>query len=387
MKVKTKFLSNIVLLLITIALCLILLEIIIRTSGVASIDGYPDGLYQNDELLDYKLVPGASGELIKPEFTTKFTINSYGMNDYEYGEKTSNDYRILALGDSFVWGAYGTELDENFLKILEDKLNENNKAENAKDKNFQVLKAGVPGYGTDQELLYLKRAGIELKPDLILLNFYMNDFDDNLVTGEREVNDKGQLVVKRENKQNILQLSRNFLFNHLHSYRLMERTAVNIIGPKLGSLVGGDIIYNTDAISTIYEVKYSEEALSKIGKTFALVEEMVLFAKQNDIPLVVVLIPAKFQVYADLQQDIVKENSNIEKVKKYDFDKPNQMFVAWAEKKDITVINLLPEFTAHNEEKLYWTLNPHWNKQGNRKAAEWIYQGLLEEAIVPIIPG
>lgn len=368
---KSKFFSNIVLLLITIAMCLILLEMIVRASGVASIYGYPDGLYQNDELLDYKLVPGASGELIKPEFRTSFKINSQGMNDYEYPEKNSRDYRILALGDSFVWGAYGTELDEHFLKILESKLNQN-----SKDTNFQILKAGVPGYGTDQELLYLKSAGIELKPDMIMLHFYTNDFDDNMVSGERGANEKGQLVVKREKKQNLIVSCRNFLFNYLHSYRLTERTAVNIVGPRLGSMIGGDTIYNTNEISNAYETTYSDEALVKISKTFEIIEEMDQFAQGNDVPLVIVLIPAKFQVYADLQEDIMKENENVH----YDFDKPNKMFLAWAKKRKIAVIDLLPEFKSHDpEEDLYWALNPHWNTKGNQKAAELIYENLVRQ--------
>jgi len=382
--VKKKLLPNLILLCITLVVCFFFLEIIVRASGVAAVYGYPDGLYQNDVVLDYKLVPGAGGELIKPEFRTKFTINSLGMNDYEYAEKTLQNYRILALGDSFVWGAYGTELEEHFLKILEKKLNENNKnSKKNENKNFQVLKAGVPGYGTDQELLYLKNEGIKLKPDMILLHFYTNDFDDNMVSGERGANEKGQLVVKREKKQNVLVASRNFLFNHLHSYRLMERTAVNIIGPKLGSLVGGDTIYNTDEISNVYEAAYSDAALVKVSTTFALIEEMKLFAKENDIPLVVVLIPAKFQVYADLQEDIIKENLNSDTL--LDFEKPNKMFVAWAEKRDIIVIDLLPGFKAHDQnEDLYWTLNPHWNKEGNQKAAELLYHDLIAQKAIAI---
>ena len=215
---KKKLLPNLILLCITLVVCFFFLEIIVRASGVAAVYGYPDGLYQNDVVLDYKLVPGAGGELIKPEFRTKFTINSLGMNDYEYAEKTLQNYRILALGDSFVWGAYGTELEEHFLKILEKKLNENNKnSKKNENKNFQVLKAGVPGYGTDQELLYLKNEGIKLKPDMILLHFYTNDFDDNMVSGERGANEKGQLVVKREKKQNVLVASRNRAGSYLAS--------------------------------------------------------------------------------------------------------------------------------------------------------------------------
>lgn len=379
-----KILPNLILLCITVVVCFALLEIIIRVSGVTALYGYPDGLYQNDQLLDYELVPGASGELIKPEFTTRFTINSLGMNDYEYSEKTSDDYRILALGDSFVWGAYGTGLDEHFLKILESRLNQN-----SKNTNFQILKAGVPGYGTDQELLYLKSEGIKLKPEMIMLYFYTNDFDDNMVSSEREANEKGQLVVKKAKKQNPLVSCRNFLFNYLHSYRLMERTAVNLIGPKLGSLVGGDSIYNTNEISNVYEEKYSDEALVKVSKTFELIEEMENFTQENDISLVVVLIPAKFQVYNDLQEDIMKENADGNTQKHFDFEKPNKMFSVWAKKRDILVIDLLPGFRAHDQkEDLYWTLNPHWNKEGNQKAAELIYHDLIEQkAIAGMLKG
>ncbi|MDP3698745.1 MAG: SGNH/GDSL hydrolase family protein [Nanoarchaeota archaeon] len=368
-----KLLSNILLLLVTTMVCLVFLEIGVRISGVSALYGYPDGLYENDDLLDYKIVPGISGELIKPEFKTKFKINSDGMNDREYSEKNIDDFRILALGDSFVWGAYGTELDETFLKQLEVRLNENSNG-----KNFQVMKAGVPGYGTDQELLYLKSRGIKLKPDMVLLHFYPNDFDDNMVSGEREVNPEGQLVVKRKSKQKPLKLFRNFLFNNLDSYRLTERTAVNIMGPKLGKLVGGDTIYNRDGISNIYEVNYTEDTNLKLERTFTLIKEMHQFTEENNIPFAIVFIPAKFQVYADLQKDIINEGSATNKAYD-DFAKPNKIFLKWAEEENIVVIDLLPGLLAHDEkDDLYWTLNPHWNKKGNNKGAELIYQKLIE---------
>ena len=368
-----KLLPNTILFLATILVCLVFLEIGVRISGVAAIYGYPNGLYENDDLLDYKIVPGISGELVKPEFKTKFKINSYGMNDYEYSEKTASDYRVLALGDSFVWGAYGTELDETFLKQLEVRLNENSNG-----KNFQVMKAGVPGYGTDQELLYLKSKGIKFKPDMVILYFYPNDFDDNMVSGEREVNSDGQLVVKRKSKQKPLKLFRNFLFNNLDSYRLTERTAVNIIGPKLGSLVGGDTIYNRDAISNIYEVNYTKDTYLKLDRTFTLIKEMHQFTEENNIPFAIVFIPAKFQVYADLQKDIINEGLADNKTFD-DFSKPNKIFLKWPEEENIVIIDLLPGLLAHDEkDDLYWTLNPHWNKKGNDKGAELIYQELIE---------
>ncbi len=44
---------------------------------------------------------------------------------------------------------------------------------------FEVVNAGVAGYGTLQEYLYLVSEGIKYQPDLVLLMFYENDLYDN----------------------------------------------------------------------------------------------------------------------------------------------------------------------------------------------------------------
>jgi hypothetical protein len=43
-----------------------------------------------------------------------------------------------------------------------------------------VINGGVRGYGTDQSLLWYRERGLALAPDLVVLVFSANDFDDNL---------------------------------------------------------------------------------------------------------------------------------------------------------------------------------------------------------------
>ncbi len=60
----------------------------------------------------------------------------------------------------------------------------------------QVLNAGVSGFSTAEELAYLIGEGHKYKPDVVVVGFYANDFDDNLKAGLFALDDKGRVVEK-----------------------------------------------------------------------------------------------------------------------------------------------------------------------------------------------
>lgn len=66
---------------------------------------------------------------------------------------------VMFLGDSFVWGL-DSEADERFTELLKPKL-----------PDYNVLAAGVAGFGTDQEYLLLKRLWPKVKPAVVVLIF------------------------------------------------------------------------------------------------------------------------------------------------------------------------------------------------------------------------
>jgi lysophospholipase L1-like esterase len=72
----------------------------------------------------------------------------------------------LVLGDSFAWG-YGVEETQRFSELLETSM------------DIEVINAGVSGYSTDQELLWLRDEGIKYDMDLVILVFTGNDIGDN----------------------------------------------------------------------------------------------------------------------------------------------------------------------------------------------------------------
>lgn len=100
--------------------------------------------------------------------------NALGLRDDEIPlEKPAGERRILCLGDSFTF-ALGVRFEDLYVQKLERTLNERHAPQ-----RFQVINAGVAGYNTRQELIYLLAQGLDFEPDLITVGFYWNDLIAN----------------------------------------------------------------------------------------------------------------------------------------------------------------------------------------------------------------
>lgn len=366
-KSKRNIFGNMALLFASIIAFLILLEAFVRIFGIAPEYGSVKGLYQKDELLDFRMAPNFSGTFTRQEFKTEITTNSYGLRDYEYTGKKPNDFNILALGDSFVWGAYGTSINQTFVKILESKLNENSST-----MNYRLINAGVPGYGTDQQLLYLKADGNKFKPDLVLLNFFVgNDFFDNAQAGELTVKDGALVTNKAEIKKT--EKIRNFLLLNSHSYRIIERGAIVLFGDVIQRYVRGRI--QNDALESGLFIKpASGQIESQFQATRNILDEMNSYLKSKNIKFVVVIIPLDYQVDENRKQIFIQNNLE---GKNFDMKQPQKAIAEWAKDSDVFVIDLLPDLAElEKNHDLYWKLNAHFNVQGNEEVADIIFENL-----------
>lgn len=78
--------------------------------------------------------------------------------------------RVLALGDSFTWGDKIASADSTWPAALERELKRRLATE-----DIQVVNAGRRGFTTANEAELLRRLGWELGPDLVLVQYYVND--------------------------------------------------------------------------------------------------------------------------------------------------------------------------------------------------------------------
>ncbi|MCY3833244.1 MAG: GDSL-type esterase/lipase family protein [Chloroflexi bacterium] len=118
-------------------------------------------------------------------------VNEQGFadtQDFTYSDDMSRRPRILMLGDSFTQG-YAADVGDSFVETLERLLPE-----------ALVWNAGIGGTGTNQALATFAGLGPALRPQLTILGFFSNDFQDNLYPLDsklRSVLDDGTIEVIR----------------------------------------------------------------------------------------------------------------------------------------------------------------------------------------------
>ena len=117
-------------------------------------------------------------------YDKKVQLNAYGFRGPEIGKKQENEYRILALGDSLIYGQ-GLKDQSLITAILDEGLNSL-----AQDCHFNLINMGVRAYSINNELAVLKKIGLPLKPDHVILFFISGHIKINDTTIEKINNEE-----------------------------------------------------------------------------------------------------------------------------------------------------------------------------------------------------
>jgi hypothetical protein len=151
---------------ISLLLTLALIEAALSLTWPQLFLPHPPGMYSTDDDIGYVLTSSFEGKWRGPEFLVSVRINETGLRGKDLRALKKNSFRILCLGDSFTFGT-GTNDDDAYPAEMERLLQSHYRF-----LDVQVLNAGVPGYGTDEELEFLKKFGAHLKPNLVTVGFF-----------------------------------------------------------------------------------------------------------------------------------------------------------------------------------------------------------------------
>jgi hypothetical protein len=276
--------------------------------------------------------------------TSIVTYSAHGLRGrhYDYARHSSK-YRILVLGDSFVDG-FSVSDYELFTALLEES-----------DRRLEVLNAGVGGYGTVQELLYLVSEGLKYGPDLVLLMFYDNDLLDNCLSygpggGPRPfaLLRDGNVVIREVNYEEFLKFTIPFPFRrtlHRHSYLynfLNSKVYHRLFAPRMRDLVQRD---ETKAKTCgQYEILHG------------LLRGMFQLLKARGIDFAVALIPVR--------EDVVKGYSDT-----------HPPILRFCSATGIPCLPLLPRLHREHASGVgvyFPSRDIHWTRAGHRVAADEI---------------
>lgn len=162
---STNIVLSTVLLLGSFLFAAILGEVLLRWLGYA---GAPESQIGNirlvdDSILNWRFVPNSrvqDGKVV-------LAYNGAGFRDRDHAkEKRSGVKRVVVLGDSVTEGS-GVEADEIFSSRLQQLLGP----------WHEVINLGMSGLNTPQEVHVLEVEGLGYNPDVVILNFVLNDCD------------------------------------------------------------------------------------------------------------------------------------------------------------------------------------------------------------------
>jgi len=142
-----------------------LLEVFVRITGLQG-----DAFYRPDRYAGWVHRLGIHGRYVSPRARAPVVINRLGLMGPETTlEKPPGVRRLLLLGDSFT-ESMQVPWTDSWANRLRDALGP----------GWEVLNAGVAGYGTDNALLWFDRYGRTFLPDVVLLMVFTgNDVSDN----------------------------------------------------------------------------------------------------------------------------------------------------------------------------------------------------------------
>lgn len=329
----------------------------------------PSHTYRADNATGFWPEPNREYCIEDTDFKYRVKTNSIGLRGGEIQAKDERTFRILGVGDSFVFGE-GVQNQESFLKTLEASL--------TKDFRVEVINAGIPGYGTRQEAVLVQRLVPQLRPDLVILGFYQgNDIQDSL--GLRDTTVVNGHIVSRASAENFGMVRKILMFgiNHSKLFGFVYIRVRNLIGnlkywfdPK-EQKSRLDILKKDPPELLDEGMEKIEENLLKIQSTLS----------EQGALMIVMAIPSDFQVYQEKLEFMVNLfNYNIDDLDPYALEKSLGKVLR---QNRIPYLPLLDPYIQSGKKNLYFPHDGHLSVAGHKTTSEILQDFLKTGEIIP----
>jgi lysophospholipase L1-like esterase len=306
----------------------------------------PKELVVKDSALGFRMVPNFRG--VEPMDGIPLEINSSGLREREIAAVRPGTLRILVVGDSVVFGL-GVRAEDAFPRALERVL------QKQLQQPLEVINAGVPGYGTLQELKLFEETAGMLEPDAVLVTVSVfNDVEDN---------------VKFARPQKRWQNAPNLIYQPLRWLR--QRSQLYMMMRQYRNAVSAETMMDIHAVhplpATARGLQLTEESLLDFAAA----------ARRRGVAFGILLAPAQKQASPPIWSSTLRTHGLDEKA--YSHEQPNQRFEDFARKHQLPVLDLLSLF-RQDEGRLFE--NEHWTAAGHTRVAEAVADFLRANGII-----
>ena len=351
-----------------------------------------DRFWEPDPLLGVRHIRGKSGWWTQEdhEFRVPVQMNAHGLRDVDHAyAKPVGRARVLVLGDSFV-EALQVPLEQSLGRRLATILGD----------RFEVISAGVSGYGTASQSLFLQTEGWRYDPDIVVVAFFPgNDVKNNSPTMEDiippvyDAEGNLQRVSSPFGGDPSVWQTRKSWRDRSDAYRFTRQILLQhpaLAGPlHRWGVLGADKPlqpHERDGVPIDYEVfgtEPSAEWQAAWDHTFHLLADIRASVQQHGRRLLVVVIPPRYLVYPAWWGEVLASHPAMSG-RAWDVSGPTKRIVEWCARQAIACLDLAPVFiaAAHHSTPLYFHHDGHWTVAGHELAAQTLTRFLRTEHLV-----
>lgn len=333
-------------------------------------------VYRPDPYYGWGHTPGDRFQRVTNGRSVEIRINSLGLRGPETTrDKRPGTTRVLVLGDSFT-EAFQVPEESIYPRRLEQLLNARN------DASYEVVNAGVAGYGTDNALLFYRHEGHSYDADIVLLSFYIgNDIRNNWY--RLDTIDSGGLrkpyfspgpdglelnMYPFSRHSSLATRVRIFMNRNVRLYSFARELRDRLRSREVADGAGDDVTAATVPLDMqLFDKSVNEDWEIAWNVTEQLIELLRIEVESGGRRFVVALIPTKAQVHRQYWQSFLNDTAGIDGS---DFQPgwPTERLRRILESRGIEFIDLAPvlrEQAAGSDSEFYIPNDGHWNEAGH----------------------
>lgn len=380
---------------------LILGELILRVSGLAQVpeeprSPYPRSYFIRSEEGGFDIAerfPKAEFQLLDYSRLSKapFEIWSNELGCFDRPLELGDEF-ILLVGDSFTWGY--VPFDAMWGTIVEREV------------GIRVAKCGVTAYGPILERMKVEKVARRIgHPTVVVVGYFIgNDLEDdylfprmtisdgylatrssvsNETTGAKHVRTDSEIQTAAQlalEEPQGLDLIKRFMTRHSVTYNLLRN---NVFLRKAMSQMGLAESPPESPVPLVFRPVSRYPWLESAWESHLNnLRELQFLAQKFGAQLLIVVIPTREQVYEFLRP----------RAPEAEWVLPNERLHRFFESEQIHSLDLLKEFRARARQSpkreldpavdLYWPVDPHFTRAGNRLAGLLVSRYLLDEQLV-----
>jgi peptidoglycan/LPS O-acetylase OafA/YrhL len=318
---------------------------------------------QMDSETVYSLIPNKTTHLKYNNYDYFVKTNSLGFSSEEINlsVKDENEKRILIIGDAFSMPE-GLEYTNSYPYFLEQQLRQ-------EYPNFKinVINAGVTGYGPNEEYAQLKKYIKLIKPDIVINQYFVNEFDDINNLKEATLKGIGFFLDKSlksryfGNDQTPLQLD-NFAQKELKITNKSECYFKTLLS-----------FYKKNASF------YNDTVVNKISKYF---DKMKNLCSVNSAKYIIMYVPGQIEVSKPKDISYYPYFENLTDTTVFNFSRPQAITKDLCAEKSIDYLNTTIYLKDYPNQPVYFKESWHWNKEGHKAIADYLSNYIIKNNLL-----